>query len=88
MAHFRAFIRGGKGPGASRLGTAKSGLWVDANGWNGGVHVGLHVHNGQDWATISLTPGSGSAGSRVIVYDGPLDLDARAKLAADLLATA
>ena len=58
MARFRATIKGARGE-ASRLGTAKSGLLVYANGWNSGVCVDVGVNeNGKDVFHVYQTGGS------------------------------
>ena len=60
MAQFRGTIQGGRGT-ASRLGTKKSGLEIECNGWNSGVSVHA-VHNldtGKDEFEIFATGGSG-----------------------------
>lgn len=58
MARFRGTLQGNRGD-ASRLGTAKSGLRVTANGWNIGATVDLFVNDkGEDVLEISLTGGS------------------------------
>lgn len=61
MAHFRGTVQGSKGI-VSRLGSAKSGLSVYAQGWCLGVHVMADVVDGQDVFTIYRTSGSNSAG--------------------------
>ncbi len=58
MARFRGTIQGHRGE-ASRLGTAKSGLVVTANGWNLGVRAELDVdENGNDQLVVYRTSGS------------------------------
>ena len=57
MARFRATIKGSKGE-ASRLGTAKSGLVVNVNGWNVGVRVTIGDEDGQDVIHVHRTGGS------------------------------
>ena len=58
MAHFRATIQGQRG-GASRLGSAKSGIAAAVNGWDIGVTIEAGVHeNGQDVLYVYATGGS------------------------------
>lgn len=71
MAHFRGTIKGTRGE-ASRLGTAKSGLIVNANGWDFGVKVILK-EDGHDIADIYLTGGSHDA--EIPVYLGSFSVD-------------
>ena len=73
MAHFRGTIQGNRG-GASRLGTAKSGLDVTANGWNGGIRVELWVQDGVDMANVELNGGSGrGSGKSKLIFRGPIN---------------
>lgn len=78
MAQFMGTLQGQRGP-TSRLGSKKSGLQANINGWHGGVFVSLFVgDNGEDCARIVLTNGSGGdSGPCVVVYYGPLNGDAR-----------
>lgn len=82
MAHFRGTVWGNRsrGIGASRLG--HSNLLTTANGWHGGVTVELSIRDGHDYATVTLTEGSGNGGTRVCLYNGPIDEATRARLAA------
>lgn len=57
MAQYRATIRGQRGE-ASRLGFKTSGLYVTANGWNGGVSVTVHHKDGKDHFKVVRTGGS------------------------------
>lgn len=58
MAHFRGTIQGNRGE-ASRLGTKKSGLLADLNGWNIGVKINCFVGiNGEDVIHVYKTSGS------------------------------
>lgn len=70
MARFRGTIEGNRGP-ASRLGTARSGLYVTANGWNIGasIHLGVNDH-GEDEITIRLTGGSNGRVLSRLIYSG------------------
>ena len=58
MAQFRANILGQRG-GASRLGSAKSGILAIVNGWHGGVTVEAKHVDGRDIFEIYATGGSG-----------------------------
>ncbi len=57
MARFIGRLQGARGP-ASRLGTAKSGLLVTANGWHIGARIELDASGDEDIITLSLTGGS------------------------------
>jgi len=58
MAHFQAGIQGNRGP-ATRLGTAKSGIYAFARGWEGGARIDIwQGEDGQDYITISIGPHS------------------------------
>lgn len=58
MARFRGTVRGQRGE-ASRLGNAKSGLLVEANGWEGGIRVEAFAQpNGEDRFEVYVTSGS------------------------------
>jgi len=70
MAHFYGQVRGQRGQ-ASRLGTRNSGMETVAASWQGAVKVFLSEVDGQDWATVALTPWHGRGTSRVI-YSGPV----------------
>lgn len=62
MAHFICEIQGSRGE-ASRLGTAKSGIYSHARGWDAGVKVIGEVDaEGNDVFHVYAT--SGSRGSR------------------------
>lgn len=66
MARFRATIKGARGQ-ASRLGNAKSGLLVTANGWDCGISVEADIRDGVDIFHVWLTGGSnGHKSSRLI----------------------
>ncbi len=67
MAHFRATIKGTRGL-ASRLGTPKSGLAVEANGWHTGIRVYADVSaDGADRFYVELTGGSNGGGFPVVL---------------------
>lgn len=57
MAHFIARIKGNRGE-ASRLGTEKSSLNAEVNGWNLGCRLLIEHKNGEDILHISITKGS------------------------------
>ena len=74
MAHFRGVVHGARGP-ASRLGTSKSGLCIEAQSYQGKVVVDLYVNkDGVDCAHVLLAPHMNSGdGSTRTLYDGPVD---------------
>ncbi len=57
MARFRGTVQGGRTQ-ASRLGHAKTGLVVECNGWNGGIHVEAKADGGDDCFEVTLSCGS------------------------------
>jgi hypothetical protein len=68
MAQFRAVIQGQKGQ-ASRLGSKKSGIQAEVNGWNIGVEVvgTFDSITGENTFTIFKTGGSiGGTGKEII----------------------
>lgn len=71
MAHFRGVVRGGRGPGVSRLGTAKSGIVVEAQSWAGKVCVRLYRDDetGRDMYVVYQEPHKG-AGSHSTIAEG------------------
>jgi hypothetical protein len=62
MAHFRATIKGQRG-GASRLGSPKSGIVADVNGWDSGVRIETAIEKGEDVFYVYVTGGSNGATS-------------------------
>jgi len=83
MARFRGSVVGTRGP-ATRLGNRV--LETTADGWTGGVKVELYILDGVDCARVWLTGGTGDAGSsfgHVLVFKGPIGLEAREALAAE-----
>lgn len=61
MARFRGILRGQSGREVTRLGSANSGLEVQANGWESGVRVVAYVGDppwAQDTFDIYATCGS------------------------------
>jgi hypothetical protein len=78
MAHFRGTIQGQRGS-ASRLGSAKSGLIVKANGWNFGVTVNMVLDQyGNDMAYVWITGGSnGAKSSKLLGLFDAAELDTK-----------
>ena len=71
MAHFRGTLQGSRGP-ASRLGTKKSCLRVEAQSWQGKVTVYLYERDdGIDCARVYLDRHHGE-GTCLALYDGPV----------------
>lgn len=72
MAHFRGIISGQRGE-ASRLGSKKSGLSVEAASWEGKVSVRLFAdeNGGPDFAVVSLERHHGHGISKEL-YRGPV----------------
>lgn len=68
MAQFRAVIRGQRGS-ASRLGSEKSGIYAQVNGWGLGVEVrGYHdKETGKDIFRVYRTEGSGCNRGRTVL---------------------
>ena len=61
MARFRGTLEGGRGQ-VSRLGTPKSGLMANVNGWESGVRVSALVGaDGCDAFEIEVTGGSNAS---------------------------
>ena len=60
MARFRATIQGQRGS-ASRLGSTKSGITAQVNGWDVGVDVDADDENGTDTFKVYVTGGSRNA---------------------------
>ena len=52
MARFRGTMQGRRGE-TSRLGDAKSGLWMKANTWSGNIQVQLFARDDVDWVTVT-----------------------------------
>lgn len=66
MARFRGTIKGQRGE-ASRLGTPKSGLEIECNGWNAGVSVRATVgSNDGDIFAVYMTGGSNGGPSELL----------------------
>lgn len=66
MARFRGTVQGNRGQ-ASRLGTKRSGLVTETNGWNSGVRVIATVDDdGEDQFQVYSTGGSSHSGSQLI----------------------
>ena len=66
MAQFRAVIQGQKGE-ASRLGSKKSGMCADVDGWNAGVSVRAFHLDGKDGFRVSMTSGSSPKGNNILL---------------------
>ena len=80
MARFIGFVQGQRGP-AHRLGSASSGLTVEANTWQGGVRVALYAGpDDRDHARITVSRGSSGHGETITLFDGPVDQQAREML--------
>ena len=60
MARFRGTIQGNRGQ-ASRLGSANSGLIVEANGWDFGIRVTVHT-DAEDHEIFEVYKTGGSHG--------------------------
>ena len=69
MARYQGFVQGNRGE-ATRLGTAKSGMWATARGWEGGAHIALYEKDGRDYINISVGP-HGNTGQTTIL-EGPV----------------
>lgn len=71
MAHFRGTVQGARGE-ASRLGTVKSDMVVQAQSWEGKAVAHLYQHSdGRDWVRITLETHHGHGTYREL-YDGPV----------------
>jgi hypothetical protein len=57
MARFRGRVQGSRGE-ATRLGTASSGLFVEANGWNFGIRVRVSTAGESERYEVYKTGGS------------------------------
>ena len=71
MGHFRGTLQGQRGE-ASRLGTKKSGLSVEAASWEGRVRVRLYHMDGHDYVYIYLDKPLGQ-GIDKLLYNGRVD---------------
>jgi hypothetical protein len=71
VAHFRAEIKGSRG-GASRLGTAGSGMTASVGSWEGGVRVEMWADGDVDMVRVRLIPWHGHGTERVL-YEGRCD---------------
>ena len=73
MARFKGTLYGQRGP-VCRLGNARSGLTVTANGWNIGAVVELRVNDeGKDEILIQVNGGSGGRIPAKAVYQATED---------------
>lgn len=68
MAHFRATIKGQRGE-ASRLGSAKSGIMAEINGWDRGIKVYAEHKDGKDHFTVISTGGSNHARKEIVEFE-------------------
>jgi len=75
MARYRGTLRGQrKSIPASRLGHAETGLEVEAQSWQGKVHVELYALGDLDYAIITLAQHDGEGVfPTVVVYHGPVN---------------
>lgn len=60
MAQFRGTLQGNRGE-TSRLGSKKSGLKAQLNGWNIGCDIEIHHEDGVDKVKVYKTSGSNGA---------------------------
>lgn len=66
MARFKGWIKGQKGE-VSRLGSSRSGLRADINGWNLGIEIFASVDDrGEDVFTIFKTGGSNGSSKQLL----------------------
>lgn len=74
MAQFKGTLLGNRGE-TSRLGSKKSGLLADVNGWNVGVRVHAYYdeRTGMDKISVDLTGGSNNRSPRLHI--GTFDID-------------
>ena len=78
MSHFYATIQGHCGE-ATRMGTARSGMYSNTAGWKGCISVHLWESSRAehddcpDRYTVSLVPWHGSGGLSRVIAEGPLD---------------
>jgi len=75
MAQFRATIQGTRGQ-ASRLGTKKSGLLLNVNGWHAGISISASYEDGKDIFKVYKTAGSNGGHSSIhiaTVRDGVIE---------------
>jgi len=70
MAHFQAGVQGNRGP-ATRLGTAKSGIYAFARGWDGGARIDIWQRDGEDYIKITVGPHHNT--SRTTLIEGPIE---------------
>lgn len=66
MARFRATIAGKAKNVRSALGSEKTGIVVNVNGWNLGIEIVGSVVNGRDRFEVYKTYGSWSEGKKLI----------------------
>ena len=77
MSHFYATIRGHRGE-ATRQGTTRSGMYVNAAGWKGAINIIINYDKEKNIDTylVSLVPWQGSRGESRVIAEGPLDASA------------
>ena len=63
MARFIGYVQGQSGE-ASRIGSPRSGIRAQAQGWNVGVQVHGHADGDEDVFDIYMTGGSNGGGNR------------------------
>jgi hypothetical protein len=74
MARFRGTVRGSARSEASRTGTVKTGLQVEAGSWSGGVYIDLYVDSDDnDCCRVGFKQWVNGAGKNVLLYDGRVD---------------
>jgi len=66
MAQFHATIKGQRG-GASRLGSKRSGIVANINGWDAGIRVEAFHEDGQDTFRVYATSGSNESSPDVLL---------------------
>ena len=73
MAHFYGKVRGNWSGEATRLGTKKRGLLVEAMSWEGKIVVRLFYHEEkkEDWCSIHKSTHCG-VGENSLIYIGPI----------------
>jgi hypothetical protein len=71
MAQFRATIEGQRGA-TSRLGSKKSGLYVNVNGWHDGVKVTAYYDAATDSDVFQVFATGGSNGAKESLFVGKI----------------
>jgi hypothetical protein len=70
MSHFYGTLQGLAGK-ATRRGSKRSGLVVEAASWRGAVRVELFAEDGADMCRVELVPWHNN-GTRRVLYVGPV----------------